>query len=91
MSDKNTEYQKKIREKRKSEGKKTLQIPANQQTIAELNSFKQKFGLKSQEQALVTLLNEHERYEKLKAERQEPPTFKQWWSSIFSRVAAGNK
>jgi 16S rRNA G527 N7-methylase RsmG len=63
-TEKNAEYQKKIREKRKSEGKKTLQIPATDETSERFERFKEIYFAKNQENGLVKLLDEHEKAKK---------------------------
>lgn len=85
MTNKNAEYQKKIREKRKNEGKKSLQIPANLETVAKLDDFKRVNGLKSNEKALVKLLRDNESYLELLTKGKTPPTLKEWLIGLFSR------
>jgi hypothetical protein len=87
MTNKNAEYQKKLREKRKDEGKKSLQIPADAETVAELDDFKKNYGLKNNEKALVRLLENHKSYLDLKFQKEKPPTLKEWWIGLFSRKA----
>jgi hypothetical protein len=90
MSDKNNDYQKNIREKRKNENKKTLQIPISPENHAKFKEYRQRYALKSQEVALEHLLNHVETLELQLLERKKPPTLKQWWSGIFSPLGQGN-
>jgi len=89
MSDKNNDYQKNIREKRKNENKKTLQIPISPENHVKFKDYRQRYALKSQELALEHLLNHVETLELQALERKKPPTFKEWWSGIFSPTGLG--
>jgi hypothetical protein len=91
MSDKNTEYQKKIREKRKDENKKTLQIPISPENHVKFKEYRQRYVLKSQELALEHLLNRVETLELQILEKKKPPTLKQWWIGLFSPLGQGNQ
>jgi len=91
MTDKNNDYQKNIREKRKNEGKKTLQIPISPENHVKFKDYRQRYALKSQELALEHLLNRIETLELQALEKKKSPTLKQWWIGLFSPSGQGIK
>ncbi len=91
MSGKNNDYQKNIREKRKTEGKKTLQIPVSPENHQKFKEYRQRYALKSQELALEHLLNRVETLELQAFEKKRPLTLKERIIEVFSPSGQGNK
>jgi hypothetical protein len=90
MNEKNNDYQKNIREKRKNEGKKTLQIPASAENHEKFKEYRERYALKSQEIALEHMLNRIEMLELRDLEKKKPPTLRSWFIEIFARQGKDN-